>query len=596
MNAIKRIFGIALKYHKKRLMIGYLTVLGAAASGLGIPLVIRSAVDDALSSENATRALLNIGIILILLGLCRGLFAWSQTAIAEGLSQKIAYRIRNEYYDKLQNLSFAFHDKQATGSLMSRATADVEGVRMFINMGVVRSLFILLMTLGASISMLLLDLQLALVTLAFIPFLAFRAVISSRRLRRMWMKVQEMTADMVATLQESLSGVRVIKAFAAEEHEKLKFKEKSEPVAEQTYLAESTWAKNFAIMNFGFMLAMTVILWFGGSRVIDGRELVDGIYVYNGLTPGELVAFFVYMNMMIMPVRMMGWTVNTFSRAASSGERIFEILDTVSPVRNSPDSVDAGRVRGEVVFDNVSFTYGEGTEALKSIDVHAPAGSTVALVGRPGSGKTTFAHLIPRFYDATEGKVTVDGMDVRSFTLDSLRSNVGVVQQDVFIHTASIRDNIAYGSHESPAEDIEEVTRAAQMHDFIADLPEAYETVVGERGVGLSGGQKQRLSIARTILLDPPILILDDSTSSVDVHTERLIQDALDKVVTSRTTFLISNRFSVIAKADQILVFKNGEITQRGKHEELLEEQGEYRELYDYQMRAAETNISEAAR
>ncbi|MBT18332.1 MAG: ABC transporter [Dehalococcoidia bacterium] len=596
MNAIKRIFGIALKYHKKRLMIGYLTVLGAAASGLGIPLVIRSAVDDALSSENATRALLNIGIILILLGLCRGLFAWSQTAIAEGLSQKIAYRIRNEYYDKLQNLSFAFHDKQATGSLMSRATADVEGVRMFINMGVVRSLFILLMTLGASISMLLLDLQLALVTLAFIPFLAFRAVISSRRLRRMWMKVQEMTADMVATLQESLSGVRVIKAFAAEEHEKLKFKEKSEPVAEQTYLAESTWAKNFAIMNFGFMLAMTVILWFGGSRVIDGRELVDGIYVYNGLTPGELVAFFVYMNMMIMPVRMMGWTVNTFSRAASSGERIFEILDTVSPVRNSPDSVDAGRVRGEVVFDNVSFTYGEGTEALKSIDVHAPAGSTVALVGRPGSGKTTFAHLIPRFYDATEGKVTVDGMDVRSFTLDSLRSNVGVVQQDVFIHTASIRDNIAYGSHESPTEDIEEVTRAAQMHDFIADLPEAYETVVGERGVGLSGGQKQRLSIARTILLDPPILILDDSTSSVDVHTERLIQDALDKVVTSRTTFLISNRFSVIAKADQILVFKNGEITQRGKHEELLEEQGEYRELYDYQMRAAETNISEAAR
>lgn len=596
MNAIKRIFGIALKYHKKRLMIGYLTVLGAAASGLGIPLVIRSAVDDALSSENATRALLSIGIILILLGLCRGLFAWSQTAIAEGLSQKIAYRIRNEYYDKLQNLSFAFHDKQATGSLMSRATADVEGVRMFINMGVVRSLFILLMTLGASISMLLLDLQLALVTLAFIPFLAFRAVISSRRLRRMWMKVQEMTADMVATLQESLSGVRVIKAFAAEEHEKLKFKEKSEPVAEQTYLAESTWAKNFAIMNFGFMLAMTVILWFGGNRVIDGRELVDGIYVYNGLTPGELVAFFVYMNMMIMPVRMMGWTVNTFSRAASSGERIFEILDTVSPVRNSPDSVDAGRVRGEVVFDNVSFTYGEGTEALKSIDVHAPAGSTVALVGRPGSGKTTFAHLIPRFYDATEGKVTVDGMDVRSFTLDSLRSNVGVVQQDVFIHTASIRDNIAYGSHESPTEDIEEVTRAAQMHDFIADLPEAYETVVGERGVGLSGGQKQRLSIARTILLDPPILILDDSTSSVDVHTERLIQDALDKVVTSRTTFLISNRFSVIAKADQILVFKNGEITQRGKHEELLEEQGEYRELYDYQMRAAETNISEAAR
>lgn len=591
MRSIFRILATVARHHRVELVVAYVTVLGAAGAGLGIPWVLRTGVDRALNSDNESRgteALVSVGIILLLLGIARGLFAWGQTYFAEGLSQKLAYRIRNDYYDKLQNLSFAFHDSQATGSLMSRATADVEGVRMFVNMGAVRSTFILAMVLGAATAMLLLDLRLALVTLAFIPFLAFRAVYTSRRLRRMWMRVQELTAEMVATLQENLTGIRVVKAFAAEDHERSKFQVRSERVADQTFLAESTWARNFAIMNFGFMLAMVAILWYGGNRVIDGRTVVDGAVVYRNLSPGDLAGFFLYMNMMIMPVRMIGWAVNNFARAASSGDRLFEIIDTVSPVHDLPGAESVPSVQGRVTFEGISFGYSGIEPVLHDVSVDVTPGAVVALVGRPGSGKTTFAHLIPRFYDATEGRLLIDGRDVRDFTLESLRRHVGVVQQDVFIHTASIHENVAYGDTSAEAEAVHAVTRIAQLHDFVADLPEEYGTVVGERGVGLSGGQKQRLSIARTILLDPAILILDDSTSSVDVHTERQIQQALDAVVSGRTTFLISNRFHAIAKADLILVFQDGRITQRGTHEELLRQGGEYRELHDSQMRPFE--------
>ena len=503
-----------------------------------------------------------------------GVFLAAAAYLTQYVGQKVVFDLRNELYVHMQRLSFSFFDRAATGDLMSRFTSDVDMVNMFLSTGVVIALGAVFMLAGAIVIMSAMNLKLTLVSLSVLPLLIFSVDRMARKIRPMFLLIQQQMGKVTSVLQENIAGLRVVRAFAQEHEESAKFRKENEEYRQRQIRTVRLSSFYNTFMTFTSNLAVALLLWYGGREVIFGS-----------LSVGELVAFNQYIFALVMPVRMFGFLITMIQRANASSQRIFEVLDTTPEITDKPGAVPLPKVKGHVQFDHVSFGYEPGRLIIEDIDLEARPGETVAVLGGTGSGKSTLVHLIPRFYDVTSGAVRIDGYDVRDVTLESLRTQVAIVTQDTFLFSDTIRNNIAYGRPEASMEEVVEAAKAAAIHDFIMSLPDGYDTVIGERGVGLSGGQKQRLAIARALLTDARIVILDESTSNLDAETEAKIRDAFKKLQKGRTAFVIAQRLSTVRDADLIVVLDGGKIVERGTHAGLVAAGGIYAQIYNLQFR-----------
>lgn len=548
----------------------------ATILGLLIPLIIRAAIDIGLATDRFSSVLLAAALILII-GLARSAAGFGQRYFGEWLTHRVAYDLRNQFYDRVQHLPFAFHNVTQTGDLMSRATSDITETERFVGIGLMDLLATLMLLIGVVIAMLILDPRLAMFALIPVPLLVAATIRFGSVIEPKFKKIQEQLAALSTTMQESLTGIRVVKAFAREPFELEKFDADNQLWFRRRYTVIRMWANNWPFFGFTLSVSIFLLLWFGGPQVVAGT-----------ISVGTLFAMISYVLMLNGPVQRLGFLVNLAATAGASSARVFEILDAPGEDLDKSGAITVSDGEGEVTFENVTFAYQHGRPILQNVSFHVESGQTVALMGPTGSGKSTITNLIPRFYDATEGRVLVEGVDVQQWRLESLRGRIGAVLQDSFLFSATIEENIAYGRPDASREEIVAAARVAHAHEFIVEFPEDYGTPVGERGVTLSGGQKQRIAIARALLTDPKILILDDSTSSVDTETEHLIQEALAALMQGRTTLIIAQRLLTLKKADCILVLDHGRIIERGTHEELLAANGHYKEIYDLQLKDQE--------
>jgi ATP-binding cassette subfamily B protein len=551
----------------------YASILVINAVNASIPQLVRWIIDNGISQ--ADFSLLAWSVVALLgLTLVRGVITYFQGKWVETASQNVAADLRAELHKKLTVLSFSFHDKSQAGDILSRAMSDVDRIRFLTGRAtwrVVDGVVVMLVTAGFLVWM---NPRLSLLAIAAMPILVLRSINFGFKFRPLSMRIQEQLSILTTRVEQALRGARVVKAFAREEDEIARFDQENEHWFDLSAQAARLQATGSSMLQLIANLASVLILWYGGTMVMRGE-----------LTLGELVAFTTYLAQLLNPVRFLGMIIPAIAMAGVAAERVFEILDAVPDVQEAPDAYLLPSFAGHVRFEDVSFSYGKRLDVLSHIDIEAKPGQIIALVGPTGSGKSTIINLIPRFYDATAGRITIDGHDTRGVTLNSLRSQIGIVLQETTLFAASIRENIAFGSSGCNEEELHAAARAAQAHDFIMRTAEGYDTLVGERGITLSGGQKQRLAIARAILTNPRLLVLDDATSSVDSETEGEIQHALDGLMHGRTSFVIAHRLSTVMRADCILVLDKGRIAARGTHAELLKSSPLYAEIYRRQLK-----------
>lgn len=572
MSVYRRLLGY-LKPHWPQVLVAYVSMLLATLLNLFVPQIIKTAIDQGLAGGRAA-ALFTAGALILGIALIRGAAGFGQRFFGEWLSHRASYDLRNHFYLSVQSLPFSFHDRTQTGDLMSRATGDISETERFMGIGLMDLIATLLLLVGVVMAMFLVDVPMALLVLIPMGVLVLTAIHFGGIVRPMFKSIQEQMGVLSTLMQESLTGIHVVKAFAREPFELEKFDQENDDWFEQRYRVIKVWGNYWPFFTFILAISIFLLLWFGGPRALAGE-----------ITIGSLFALISYVLMLNGPVQRLGFLVNLAATAGASASRVFEIIDTPNEIEEGPTASELTSVRGEVTFERVGFAYRSDQPVLQDINFTAPPGQRIALIGPTGSGKSTITNLIPRFYDPTQGRVLIDGVDIRQTTLRSLRRHIGIVLQDSFLFSTTIAENIAYGRPGASEEEIITAAKAARAHGFITEFPQQYQTMVGERGVTLSGGQKQRVAIARAMLVDPRILILDDSTSSVDTETEHLIQQALARLMDGRTTFIIAQRLLTLKNADCILVLDHGQIIERGTHAELLGRDGLYRQIYDLQLK-----------
>jgi subfamily B ATP-binding cassette protein MsbA len=572
MDTYKRLISYVRPY-MGRMTAAIACIILAAGGNLAVPWIIKDVIDQVLINKDmAMLNIIAIGILIIFF--LRGIFFFGQTYLMSYIGQRVIIDIREAVYRQLQRLSLGYFDKRQTGAIMSSVTNDVSALQAALVDSMVEMVTEAMILIGSLGAMFFLHWKLSLLTLITMPLVLQAINTFGKKLRKAGRVLQERAADITAILQETISGIRVIKSFAREDYETDRFKQENYYNFRAQMKTSQLLATLTPVIEFLSAIGVTVIIWYGGMEVIDGN-----------LTSGALIAFLIYVVNLANPVKRLSKVYGNIQKSLAAAERVFAILDTEPDIKDMPGAVDLPEVKGHVALQHLSFAYSPGQYALRDVSLEVKPGQTVAIVGPSGAGKTTIANLLPRFYEATEGSILVDGKDIRTVTMQSLRQQIGIVPQETVLFNGTVYDNILYGRLDATHEEVIAAAKAANAHNFIDRMPEQYQTHIGERGAKLSGGQRQRISIARAILKDPRILILDEATSALDTESEKLVQQALDKLMIGRTSFVIAHRLSTVQRADKIVVLDKGRLVEQGTHSELLALGGLYSTLYQVQFR-----------